>query len=143
MRSRITPQSAVPIIPQSTNGVNEMTDTLEPVLWLNDARGIYIPRDFANSFADRAKHVANVSDETWAILESGPDHEAYWDAWADVTDNARVTDKHGNVFTVYQDGDCWLIPLGMEWDDANDWFIWPDRGPPYDAATATGMYDHD
>ena len=45
----------------------------EPLLWLSDARGVYIPRDFANSFSNRAKDVTGVSDEDWAILEAGPD----------------------------------------------------------------------
>ena len=52
----------------------------EPLLWLSDARGIYIPRDFASSFADRAKSVSGVTDEDWAILEEGPDHDWYWEA---------------------------------------------------------------
>lgn len=43
------------------------------LLWLSDARGVYIPRDFAMSFADRAKSVTGVSDEDWETLEKGPD----------------------------------------------------------------------
>lgn len=99
----------------------------EPLLWLNDARGIYIPRDFAKSFADRAKHVSGVDDETWAILEAGPDHEHYWDAWQDVEQDAIITDENGVKFTVYQNGDCWLIPEGMEWSDSCEFFVWPDE----------------
>lgn len=98
---------------------------LEPLLWLDDHRGIYIPRDFATSFINRAKHVSGVDDETWAILESGPDHELYWEAWDDVTDNATVTDEHGNKFSIYQNGACWLIPEGMEWSDETEFFVWP------------------
>lgn len=97
----------------------------EPLLWLNDARGIYIPRDFATSFKDRAKHVANVTDEQWAILEEGPDSEYYWDVWTEVTDSAVITDNNGQKFTIYQDGDCWLIPEDMEWSDETGFFVWP------------------
>ena len=104
-----------------------MTKKIEPLLWLNDARGIYIPRDFANSFADRAKHVQNVSDEDWTILEAGPDHEWYWEAWVNVCDNAIVTDNDGVRFRVHQDGDCWLIPEGMEWSEEHDFFVWPEE----------------
>jgi hypothetical protein len=104
-----------------------MTKKIEPMLWLSDARGIYIPRDFANSFADRAKHVQNVSDEDWAILEAGPDHEWYWEAWVNVCDNAIVTDNDGVRFRVHQDGNCWLIPEGMEWSEENDFFVWPEE----------------
>jgi hypothetical protein len=104
-----------------------MTKRLEPMLWLSDSRGVYIPRDFANSFSNRAFNVQGVDEETWAILEAGPDHEQYWDAWQDVCDNATIRDDAGQVMRVYQDGDCWLIPQGMEWDDAADWFAWPDE----------------
>lgn len=97
----------------------------EPMLWLSDARGRYIPRDFATSFADRAKHVAGVTDEQWAILEAGPSHDDYWEAWQEVCDSAIVTDEHGTAFRIHQDGDCWLIPDGMEWSDTDEFFVWP------------------
>lgn len=99
----------------------------EPLLWLNDSRGVYIPRDFAASFRDRAKSVSGVSEAEWQILESGPDEIAYWDVWADVCDNAAITDELGRHFHIYQDCGCWLIPDGMEWSDDTDWFIWPER----------------
>lgn len=97
------------------------------LLWLSDNRGVYIPRDFALSFVDRAKHVANVDDESWAILEAGPDHEFYWDTWIDVCNNAVVTDEKGIKFFIWQDGDCWLVPEGMEWSDRDGAFVWPDE----------------
>lgn len=97
----------------------------EPLLWLDDHRGIYIPRDFAGSFADRAKSVSGVSDEDWAILEAGPDHELYWDTWTEVEQDAVITDENGTEFTIYQEGACWLIPKGMEWSDSDDFFVWP------------------
>lgn len=99
----------------------------EPMLWLNDARGVYIPRDFATSFSDRAKHVRGVNAEDWTILEAGPDHEDYWDTWCTVVDSARVINDDGVVHTVHQDGDVWLIPEGMEWDDDLDWFTWKEE----------------
>jgi hypothetical protein len=99
---------------------------VESLLWLSDNRGVYIPRDFANSFADRAKHVRGVSEENWAILESGPDHEWYWEAWTEVCDNAIVTDENGAEYTVYQDGDCWLIPRDWEWSEDNNCFQAPE-----------------
>jgi hypothetical protein len=103
-----------------------MTNKPDMLLWLSDARGTYIPRDFANSFADRAKSVSGVSDENWAVLEAGPDHEEYWDTWTDVCDWAIVTDDNGNRYRVYQDGDCWLVPVGMEWSDDENGFVWPN-----------------
>jgi hypothetical protein len=98
-----------------------MSDML---LWLSDAHGQYLPRDFANSFVNRAAHVAGVSDEEWSILEAGPDHEWYWEAWNDVCDNAVVIDGD-TKYRVWQDGDCWLVPEGMVWDDCSETFVWP------------------
>ena len=79
------------------------------LLYLSDARGRYIPRDFA--ICTRRDCVCGVDDKTWAALED-PDGEWYWDAWADVLDNATVRDPEtGRVYGIYQDGDCWLVPL--------------------------------
>jgi len=99
----------------------------EMTLILNDARGIYIPRDFTNAVA--RERVTGISDEDWAILEAGPDHEDYWDAWQTVEQDARITDDHGNVYLIWNDSDCWLVPVGMEWSDEEDTFVWPDEEP--------------
>lgn len=100
---------------------------VEMLLWLSDARGIFIPRDFAKSFADRAKNVTGVSDENWAILEAGPDHEWYWEAWTEVCDKAIVTDEVGVEYFIWQCGDCWLVPKDMEWDEENETYKWPEE----------------
>lgn len=97
------------------------------MLWLSDARGIYIPRDFAQSFENRDKHVSGVSEQDWGILEYGPNHEHYWDTWQNVCDNATVTDTKGNKYSLHQEGDLWLIPEGMEWDDETENFVWPEE----------------
>lgn len=106
-----------------------MPDTSKPdmMLWLDDHRGIYIPRDFAKSFANRDKHVTGVSTKYWAILEAGPDHELYWDTWSSVCDTAIITDDNGHKFRVYQDGACGLVPEGMEWNDETESFDWPSE----------------
>lgn len=97
------------------------------ILWLSDARGVYIPRDFAQSFANRAKSVSGVSDDNWEILEAGPEHEWYWEAWSEVEQSAIITDDEGNKYTIWQNGDCWLVPDGMEWDEQNETYKWPEE----------------
>lgn len=95
-------------------------------LYLDEHRGIYIPQVFARI----TKHecVDGVRGEVWAALEAGPDHDLYWDAWQEVLDNATLTDPKTNVrYTVYQNGTCWLIPEGMEWDDEQETYIWPEQ----------------
>lgn len=99
----------------------------EMLLWLSDARGQYIPRDFAHSFENRIANVRGVEQEVWKILEAGPRHDYYWDAWTDVCDSAVVTDEKGVEYFVWQDGDCWLVPKGMEYSEANDTWEWPSE----------------
>lgn len=97
-----------------------MSETPETMILLFDgASGIYIPQRFA---AETSRdHVTDVSDEDYAILEAGPDHEFYWDAWSDVLDYARITADDGTVYTLYQqDGDCWAIRDGAQFNESGD-----------------------
>ena len=90
--------------------LEDMDDVITPdsELFLSDARGVYIPRDFAESV--RRELVENVSDDEWQIMLSGPEHEWYWDAWNDVEQKAVINDGNRR-WTLYQDGDLWLIPI--------------------------------
>lgn len=97
-------------------------------LWLDEPRGVYIPRDFANCFIDRDSAVSGVDADTWAILEAGPEHESYWDAWDDVICDATVTETDGTKYFLYQDGALWLVEQGAEWDESGKisetgWYI--------------------
>ena len=80
------------------------------LLFLSDSRGVYIPQNFAQS-VDFA-NVDNVGPADWAEIERGPECEWYWEAWRAVCDNAAVRNPNtGAVYAIYQEGDCWLIPL--------------------------------
>lgn len=70
-------------------------------LLLDDWRGIYIPQDFCLSCDVDAWHV---SAGDASILEHGPDHEWYWETWADVEQSAYYDDENGHRWTLYQDG---------------------------------------
>ena len=98
----------------------------EPICFMSDARGIYLPQSFARAWEDRTVSVANVSNDDWAALEAGPAHPEYWDAWQEVCDSAIVTDINGvKFFLDQQDGGLFLIPVGMTWDDEADAWRWP------------------
>lgn len=103
----------------------------QPILFLDDHRGVYIPRDFAECIRRecvtyRLYQAEDVTADL-EILKRGPDGETYWDTWSDVLDHAIVTDDNGQQFTLYQDGALWLIPEGMSWSDRDEWFTWePD-----------------
>ena len=95
-------------------------------LFYSDSRGTRIPQDFAED-VDRSK-VTGVDDDTWATLEAGDtvENEWYWEAWDDVLQNAVITDAKGQKWRLEQDGDLFLIPEGMEWDDDEQDYVWPD-----------------
>jgi hypothetical protein len=95
------------------------------LLWLDDHRGQYIPRDFANSFNAefRKAHVTGVSDDDWLILEHGPGgildddtgdvaerfaiafphieaadrSQHYWEAWTEVSNKAKLYLDRPNI----------------------------------------------
>jgi len=72
---------------------------------LSDARGIYMPRDFAESF----DLIEWGLYEDYTFILSNPDDDSYWDEWQIVLDSAKYIDKDGNEFRLYQDGDLWAI----------------------------------
>lgn len=73
-------------------------------LLLTDARGVYIPRDFAEGFDLSAWHI----DFDVSAL-SNPKSDLYWDTWERVVSSAFLLDAEGNCFTLWQDGDLWAI----------------------------------
>lgn len=79
------------------------------LLFCEDSSGIYIPQRFANEILRSS--VLGVSPYDWQILAAGPDNELYWQVWDDVMKHAIVINrKTGITYTLYQDGDLWLIP---------------------------------
>ena len=93
------------------------------LLYLSDARGRYIPRDFA--LETKRECISGVKQEDLDILAAGPDHEWYWDAWETVCNNATLASpENGKQYFIWQDGDCWLIEKGAECDDiTGEWYI--------------------
>lgn len=77
-------------------------------LLLNDARGIYIPRDFVTGFDQAAWGLTEENKEWWQDADD-PNNEHYWEAWDWVLNNAKYTDKEGNVYHLSQDGDLWSL----------------------------------
>ena len=79
-------------------------------LFLNDARGIFIPQNWAEII--KRDCVEGVSEEDYAILLKGPNEEdsLYWETWDCVLQNAKVTvPDTGRKGCFYQNGDLWLI----------------------------------
>ena len=91
-----------------------LTRPADMFVLFSDASGIYIPQRFAREM-DRTR-VSGLTDQ-WEILETGPGHDEYWDAWAEVLDNAVIKDKTGREYTLIQDGDCWAIEKNAQFDE--------------------------
>lgn len=93
-----------------------MYEPKEQELLLDGNRGIYIPQAFAQSFDRESWHI---SEEDHAILLEGPEHEEYWDTWAEVLNNAHYEDDNGKVWQLDQEDDLWAVYYDEE-DDEED-----------------------
>ncbi len=76
----------------------------------DSARGLYIPQYFAESIDRDA--ITGVNMEDLDCLLGEPEQDSYWDVWSDVVDNAVIKDTYGQEWTLEQDGDLWLVPIG-------------------------------
>ena len=78
------------------------------ILFLDGARGQYIPRDFAQTI--KRECIKGVSLELLESLakENSNDSEFYWEDWEAVLNNAKVV-FDGAEYILHHDGDLWLI----------------------------------
>lgn len=75
-------------------------------LLIPDSHGVYVPKVFAERFDLSLWN--DVDPDDLAIIEQGPDHEGYWDAWNSILTNATYS-HGGDQYQLYQDGDLWAI----------------------------------
>ena len=79
------------------------------ILLLDNARGIYIPRDFVESCDFGEDGWQGVTEEDREILLD-PEHDWYWETWDSVLSNSHYIDKpSGKVYHLHQDGDLWAV----------------------------------
>lgn len=93
----------------NTELFDELPD--DSILFADESRGIYIPQHFVESFDVFQNDLLNVDRDDLNTIANGPDDEYYWEAWQQILDNAIVRDHNGKEYTMYQDGDLWLIPV--------------------------------
>lgn len=87
---------------------------------LDSSRGICIPQVFAN---DYFPNEWDIDSEDVTVLQNGPDDEEYWDTWDIVLNNASLTDRDGNVWRLYQDGDLWAVCYELMSDETSRSFF--------------------
>jgi hypothetical protein len=109
-----------------------MTDKLNAIgLLISDRNGAYIPQIFARDF-DLSEY-DGISG--WdAITCADPDNESYWDAWANILDNATLTTPEGYTYRLHQDGDLWIYCEELMSDEEyHNFFGYPrEPEPEYD-----------
>ena len=94
------------------------------ILLLSDARGIYIPRDFAQNFNFDVDGWQGVSQEDRDAL-SDPENVDYWETWDRVLSNAHYIDEtSGWIYHLHQDGDLWAICYDNMTDEEKLNFGW-------------------
>jgi len=88
-----------------------MYDIKDGNLVVDSHHGVYCPQIFAQTI--NRELFPEITEETWDILESGPDNELYWDTWAYDVEGQETID--GGV--VFQDGDVWIV---YEWENGGE-----------------------
>lgn len=80
-------------------------------LFLDDSRGIYIPRDFAESI----NRECIINREKWEneldfLIKYDTNKDFYWETWQNILDNMRVRiGRRTYFFSQVVPGDVWMI----------------------------------
>jgi hypothetical protein len=98
-----------------------MTTTQENKIHLaiDGSSGVYCPSRFCTEYP-KPDHLTQ-DDWDFVADSDNMEQDGYWDAWQDILDNATF-EQDGHTWTVYQDGDVWLVRSDVEWDEDTDWF---------------------
>ena len=71
----------------------------------------------------RTWHVSSADAE---ILRAGPEHELYWETWANVEDRAHLVDN-GRTYHLHLDGDLFAVAIDAMTDAEYLEFFGEDR----------------
>ena len=94
-----------------------MTYTAEPYVFLNDAHGVYIPKLFCDDIEKSDCEKMGINWEDVKTCQDGPDNEWYWESWDLILSDFTITDDQGIKWYLYQDGDLWCYPEGLEFPE--------------------------
>jgi hypothetical protein len=83
-------------------------------LIIGDHWGIYIPQRFCDGMDATDADRINVDILDVQVCQSGPDHPYYWDVWQSILDSAEITDRNGQRWGLYQNGDLFEYPIGCD-----------------------------
>ena len=83
---------------------------------IDSHHGIYVPQVFCQSYVLGTE----LDEAVTLIVEQGPDHESYWEAWEEVLEGARVK---GSWTITQHEGDVFAVHPDAEWSDEEDWYV--------------------
>lgn len=92
-------------------------DLSDAILFVDSSAGIYVPQRFARELCrDRVALTGldpDVIEDCLAACRLGPDAtDFYWESFDRLWDWLEITDKAtGKRYTLYLDGDLWLVPV--------------------------------
>lgn len=97
-----------------------MKNQREPILLVDSHNGIYQPQILAEYIKEQNDDIAkqlfnSVKSDDLQCLLNGPDDEFYWESYESIEIDAECL-INGVVYTIYQNEDIWLAPVGYEFN---------------------------
>lgn len=90
--------------------MNQNSKTIGNVHIVCDSHhGQYLPQVYATNCAEFLE-AGGITKEYIKTLQDGPDCEWYWETWETMINNFKIK-VDGKTFTLYQDGDLFLVAL--------------------------------
>ena len=86
----------------------------KPELLVDECHGIYVPQNWAVRYGEHAISYGGIDRADVEALIAGPDAESYWEIWDDIIRDYRCVSFDGTVWRLWQDGDLWAMPEGVE-----------------------------
>lgn len=103
-----------------------MSNQGKKMLLYADSYGVYIPAVwFKQCYLAKQwspnKRTGWIGLSKWArnILNAGPEHENYWEAWAEAEENCIYVD-HRHTWSLAQSGDLWVYRDDYDWEEDNE-----------------------
>lgn len=94
----------------------------EPILITDGARGIYAESHAARTILSMLKSglwELSGGDRDDLVTAADPDNDQAFEAWGDFARNGELRHLGGyGTFTIWQDGDIFLVPDGYELEQA-------------------------
>jgi hypothetical protein len=86
----------------------------KPVPIISREHRLEMPQRFLKHRVNHPKWKFLLTETMRDAIESGPQHELYWDSWRKIKESAEFTDDNGDKYTIWEHDDLFLIPEGYD-----------------------------